>query len=110
MKTTVDRPNGVEPVNEANVIRRTPSWLGVFAALGVSCFACARSGSSRSAPSAQAVQVGRAHVARVRSIDVEDADFADLAAVGLAIGDARVVMLGEAGHGDGATFPRRHVW
>jgi erythromycin esterase len=43
-----------------------------------------------------------AHV--VRSIDVGDRDFGDLEPLRRAIGDARVVMLGEQSHGDGATF------
>ena len=42
--------------------------------------------------------------AAVRTIDPEDADFSDLAALGAAIGDSRIVMLGEASHGDGTTF------
>ena len=40
----------------------------------------------------------------IRSIDPNDDDFADLMPLKSSIGDARVVMLGEATHGDGATF------
>jgi erythromycin esterase len=40
----------------------------------------------------------------VRSIDPADGDFSDLMPLVQAIGKARVVQLGEATHGDGATF------
>lgn len=50
---------------------------------------------------AEAVQP---HTAPIRSIDPRDEDFADLAPIGEAIGDARIVALGEAGHGDGAAL------
>ncbi len=40
----------------------------------------------------------------VRSIDPSDADFSDLKPLVSMIGKARVVQLGEATHGDGATF------
>lgn len=40
----------------------------------------------------------------VRSIDPADGDFSDLKPLAQAIGKARVVQLGEATHGDGATF------
>ncbi|MES1243743.1 MAG: erythromycin esterase family protein [Acidobacteriota bacterium] len=40
----------------------------------------------------------------VRSIDPADRDFSDLMPMVQAIGKARVVQLGEATHGDGATF------
>lgn len=39
----------------------------------------------------------------LRSIDPEERDFSDLAPLAAAIGPARVVVLGEASHGDGAT-------
>ena len=45
----------------------------------------------------------RQHAVKVRSIDPADEDFADLEPLGEAIGDARVVLLGEASHGEGAT-------
>ena len=40
----------------------------------------------------------------IRSIQTHMNDYADLAVIGKAIGDARIVMLGEQDHGDGATF------
>lgn len=46
----------------------------------------------------------RALAQPIRSIDPADHDFSDLAGLRAAIGDARVVMLGEATHGDGAAF------
>ena len=45
----------------------------------------------------------RRHAARVRTLEPADEDFADLEALGDAIGDARIVFLGEASHGEGAT-------
>jgi len=44
------------------------------------------------------------HALAVRSIDPADEDFADLMPLVQVIGKARVVQLGEATHGDGATF------
>ncbi len=44
------------------------------------------------------------HAVAVRSIDPADEDFADLMPLVGVIGKARVVQLGEATHGDGATF------
>lgn len=44
------------------------------------------------------------HSVAVRSIDPADQDFSDLQPLKQAIGKARVVQLGEATHGDGATF------
>lgn len=44
------------------------------------------------------------HAVAVRSIDIADGEFEDLAPLARAIGDARVVGLGEQTHGDGAAF------
>jgi erythromycin esterase len=44
------------------------------------------------------------HVILIRSIDPADEDFSDLMPLVKRIGDARVVQLGEATHGDGSTF------
>lgn len=46
----------------------------------------------------------QANTARVATLDATSDDYADLAAVGQAIGEARVVMLGEQDHGDGPAF------
>jgi erythromycin esterase-like protein len=43
-------------------------------------------------------------VAKLHRADPADVDFIDLAALGEDIGDAQIVMLGEATHGDGSTF------
>lgn len=43
------------------------------------------------------------HAAELASIDFDDDNFDDLEAFGRAIGDARIVMLGEQSHGDGTT-------
>jgi len=40
----------------------------------------------------------------IRSLDVADRDFSDLQPLKAAIGNARVVLLGEQSHGDGTTF------
>lgn len=44
------------------------------------------------------------HSAAVSSIDPSDTDFSDLMPLAAAIGPARVVLLGEQTHGDGARF------
>jgi erythromycin esterase len=46
----------------------------------------------------------RQHAATIRTVDPADEDFTDLAAFGRAIGDARVVFLGEPSHGTGNLF------
>lgn len=52
---------------------------------------------------AQPADVKKAVVA-VRSIDPNDTDFTDLAGVRAAVGDARIVLLGEQTHGEATTF------
>ncbi|HEY1201996.1 MAG TPA: hypothetical protein VGE79_13485, partial [Niastella sp.] len=44
------------------------------------------------------------HAQRVVSVDPDSVNYADLEAVGTAIGNARVVMLGEQDHGDAPAF------
>jgi erythromycin esterase len=44
------------------------------------------------------------HAIELKSIDPEHTDFADLQPLKALIGDARIVMLGEQSHGDGAVF------
>jgi erythromycin esterase len=44
------------------------------------------------------------HATPVRSLDFGDDDFSDLEPFAQAIGDARIVLLGEQSHGDGTTF------
>jgi erythromycin esterase len=46
----------------------------------------------------------RQHAAAIRTVDPADEDFSDLHAFGRAIGDARVVFLGEPSHGTGNLF------
>ena len=46
----------------------------------------------------------RVNVDPIRSVDPSDTDFSDLAPLKSAIGDSRIVMLGEQTHGDGTTF------
>ncbi len=60
--------------------------------------------SARAAPPEERVSWLREHAVEVRTIDPSDEDFTDLEPLDKAIGDARVVLLGEATHGDGAAF------
>jgi erythromycin esterase len=64
-------------------------------------------GKPRSASRAARVAWLKQHVTPVRSLDPADDDFTDLGPLGEAVGDARVVFLGEEWHGSGATFRAR---
>jgi erythromycin esterase len=46
----------------------------------------------------------KANAVEIRSIDINENDFSDLDIFGKAIGDSRIVALGEQNHGDGTTF------
>ena len=50
------------------------------------------------------VVYSRNHGAPIRSIDIGDDDFSDLVPLGEAIGNARIVMLGETNHCEGNSF------
>lgn len=44
------------------------------------------------------------NASEIKSIDITNNDFSDLQQLGEAVGESRVVMLGEMWHGDGSTF------
>jgi erythromycin esterase len=80
---------------------------------GFAVLALALSGPfSAPAPAASPAKISReervaylkTHAVPVRSVDPEDTDFADLEPLRRVIGNRRIVMLGEATHGDGSTF------
>lgn len=74
-------------------------WLWVPFALVSAC--SARSSQMPNVPPAEALAQ---RAMAIRTIDPADEDFADLRPIGRALRDARIVLLGEATHGDGATF------
>jgi erythromycin esterase len=57
-------------------------------------------------PSVRQTRIGwlENHAHRLRSLDIVDDDFSDLEPLARAIGDSRIVTLGEQTHGDGTTL------
>jgi len=59
---------------------------------------------TESAERARRIAWLEANAAPLRSLEPAETDFSDLEPFGKAVGNARMVMLGEQSHGDGATF------
>jgi erythromycin esterase len=75
--------------------------LGVWVAL---CLPARTLAQSDSLDRAERVRTLRPHVIPLGSVDPADTSFADLKPLSEAIGDRRIVFLGEATHGDGTAF------
>jgi erythromycin esterase-like protein/thiol-disulfide isomerase/thioredoxin len=83
-------------------------WVAVavlgFGVAGALADESTRPAADKTTDEAARVAYLKRHAAALRSIDPGDEDFADLEPLRKAIGDARIVQLGEQTHGDGATF------
>jgi erythromycin esterase len=90
------------------MLKRRAFLTGVAtaAAAAVSGLVLPRSPAARLGRADQAGRVAwlAANTAPLRTLDMADDDFADLEPFRKAVGDARVVMLGEATHGDGTAL------
>lgn len=74
-------------------------------AQGLAAVPMALPGAAWAAPADDAAQRWlERHAVPIRSVDAADEDFSDLEPIGRAIGSARVVQLGEPGHGAGTCF------
>lgn len=86
---------------------RSPSLharrLALAAALVLAASACDSTPSGTGGPELSPAEWLQANAHEI-SVDPADTDFSDLQPLKAAIGDARVVMLGEQSHGDGTTF------
>jgi len=82
-----------------------PVVAGIFAGLALA-LGSASPPAAGAGPAAEDARVAwlRDEAVAIRSIDPGDEDFSDLRPLGAALAGARVVVLGEATHGDGATF------
>lgn len=91
---------------------RTMRWRAIAAAMLIAGIttapAAAQDAADAPEPSAAHAAWLARHAVQIRTIDPEDEDFSDLQALKQAIGDARVVALGEQSHGDGACFVAKH--
>lgn len=94
MKT---RPLGIDRRNQ------TLRWARL-AAVVWGALLCLGHASRAYADDAERIAWLKTHAAELRSIDPADTNFSDLEPIRRAIGESRIVMLGEQSHGDGATF------
>lgn len=83
---------------------RTPIALTDFLVASALFLILAQPGLAAGNPIAKRINWLRDHAIEVRALATGDDDFADLEGLGAAIGDARIVLLGEASHGHGSTF------
>ena len=84
------------------ILRLVPGLLLLAGSVLVGGFTVAA--ESRLPPEDSRVTWLRANAIPLRSVAPDDEDFTDLQRFRAAIGDARVVVLGEASHSDGTTF------
>jgi erythromycin esterase len=87
-------------------MRATAKVVPVFVFLSA-CVAVADDAKPAEALAQERVAWLKKHAASVRSLDPADEDFADLEPIRKAIGESRIVFLGEEWHGSGATFRAR---
>jgi erythromycin esterase len=88
--------------------RRSIGRAGTWGAAGIlllaGCLGVAETVQTPAEQERAAVTWLLQHATAVRSVEFDDTDYADLRPLGQAIGNARIVMLGEASHLDGTSF------